>query len=51
MIYKKIQWLFMILLFVLSLVYCSKNNYPAANFYLLLFFIDLYMFNEDLKEK
>lgn len=51
MIYKKFQGLFMILLFMLSLVYCAKNDYPAANFYLIMFFINLYIFNEDLKEK
>ena len=51
MIHKKGQFLFLVLLFIGSLINCLRNDYPAANFYLLMFFINLYMLNEESKEK
>lgn len=51
MIYKKGQFLFLVLLFIGSLIYCLQNNYSTATFYLVLFFINLYILNEESKEK
>lgn len=51
MISKKVQLLFLVLFFIGSLIHCLRNDYPAANFYLLMFFINLYMLNQDSKEK
>lgn len=51
MIFKKVQFLLLVLFFIGSLISCLRNDYPAANFYLLMFFIILYMLNEDSKEK
>lgn len=48
---KKVQLLFLVLFFIGSLINCLRNDYPAANFYLLMLFINLYMLNEESKEK
>lgn len=51
MIFKKVQFLLLVLFFIGSLIHYLRNDYPAANFYLLMLFINLYMLNEDSKEK
>lgn len=51
MISKKVQFLLLVLFFIGSFINCLRNDYPAANFYLLMFFINLYMINQDSKEK
>lgn len=51
MISKRVQVLFLVLFLIGSLVSCLKNDYPAANFYLLVFIINLYVLNEESKEK
>ena len=48
---KKIRSVFLIFSLIASLVHYFSNNYDAASFYLICFSINLYVFNEELKEE